>query len=148
MMTRPLGRDNGGQSSLQANHEQQRHLDAGFEQQRHLAENQGGPAQVANDEHLELPAQSDLQRSMQALSGREEGRIGLTDDSPLETRRGREIFNQTINDAGLSGPLDPGARAILAPQLGQARDIGYSDDYVENSREYHQRLPIDNNDKN
>jgi hypothetical protein len=51
---------------------------------------------TANDEH---PAQDNLlnlQRSMQTLSGREDGRIGLSDDSPLKTRRGREIFNQQL----------------------------------------------------
>lgn len=30
-------------------------------------------------------------------------------------------------------------RAILAPSAGQPRDIGYSEDYVANSREYHER---------
>jgi hypothetical protein len=142
-------RANGGNSALDAHHEQQRHIDADIGEprhlaiigagrpERHLAKNQGGMA--ANDEH---PAQADptnLQCTMQALGGREEGRIGLTVNSPLRTRQRCKIFNQAINDAGLAGPLDSGARAILAPRMGQARDIGYSDEYVENSHACHQK---------
>jgi hypothetical protein len=85
-----------------------------------------------------LRRQISAQRSMRALRGRDGERIGLTDDSPLRTRRGRERSNEQINNAGLNaGPLD---HAILAPNTGHVRgDIGYSDDYVENSRDYHQR---------
>jgi hypothetical protein len=163
------GADNGGHSDTQpTNHEQlghlgerlqhdghsglrpqvhydssqQRHFDADSGHERHLADSENHGAQIpqTNDEDVAAQANlSDLQRSLRALSGREDDRIGLTDNSPLRTRRGREIFNQSNNDAGLSGPMDPALRAILAPSAGQPRDIGYSDEYVKNSRAYHQK---------
>jgi hypothetical protein len=108
MMAGPASsRGNGGHDG-QANHEQtdQRHLDAGF-QDGHLAINEGA-RNHADDEHTAQTNLSDLQRSMRALSDREDARIGLTDNSPFRTRRGREIFNATINNAGLSGSLEPG----------------------------------------
>jgi hypothetical protein len=60
------------------------------------------------------------------------------DEVPLRTQRSRELFNAQCNchEAGISGPVDGNLKAVMAARAeDRGRDIPYSDDYLENSRE-------------
>jgi hypothetical protein len=63
------------------------------------------------------------------------------DEVPLRTQRSRELFNAQTNchEAGISGPVDGNLAAVMAARVGdRRRDISYSDDYLENSRQFNE----------